>query len=197
MGPDAGKRFGVVHGKADSAMRDRRVATPWKTLASLLAFAAGILLAGGCGAQGQGAPATAVPKAAEEPPAAVGGAQPPGAAKGAAVRSENIIVAEPAVGADVTSPVRITGQARVYEGTVQVQVRDARGRVVGKGFTTALDAGPNWGAFFVELPFQATEDGEPGSVEVFSESARDGSVENLVAIPVVLRLGPGTGRPGQ
>ena len=57
----------------------------------------------------------------------------------AEVTSPNIVVATPAPGTKVSSPVRLTGQAHAFEGTVNVEVREdgmLAGQSLGKGFVT-------------------------------------------------------------
>lgn len=96
----------------------------------------------------------------------------------------NILVDEPLPGATVSSPFTVSGEARVFEGTVLIQVTNINGEVLIDELATAHapDVG-KFGSFKITLSFQfsSTKD---GFVEVFSESARDGSRENLVKIPV-------------
>lgn len=103
------------------------------------------------------------------------------------VQSENIKVYAPAQGAQVTSPLVISGEARVFEGTVNYRILDETGSIISEGFTTA--ASPEMGEFG---PYALTADYTPpatatGKLEVFNYSARDGSVENLVT--VIVRFG--------
>lgn len=79
----------------------------------------------------------------------------------------------------------IVGEARVFENTYQWRVKDEDGNVLDSGFGTAdaADIG-QYGAFVVYATYTATP-GERGTVEVFNESARDGSEENMVTIPVL------------
>ena len=98
----------------------------------------------------------------------------------------NITVAGPTSNAEVKSPVQVRGTASVFEGTVEIVVRNARGEEVGKGFTTASAGAPERGAYTASIPFATTGGKQDGKLEVFSRSPRDGSVENLVSIPIVL-----------
>ncbi|MHB0916082.1 MAG: Gmad2 immunoglobulin-like domain-containing protein [Thermoleophilia bacterium] len=103
------------------------------------------------------------------------------------VQSENIKVYAPAQGAQVTSPLVISGEARVFEGTVNFRILDDTGSVIAEGFTTA--ASEEMGEFG---PYAISADFTPpatafGKLEVFNYSARDGSVENLVT--VIVRFG--------
>lgn len=98
---------------------------------------------------------------------------------------KNIMVSEPVPGQKVGFPLKIVGQARVFENTVQYRVVDDAGNVLtdGYGMAEAKEAG-EFGTFRILLTYR--EPTTPtGKVEVFSSSARDGSQENSVVIPVV------------
>jgi Immunoglobulin-like domain of bacterial spore germination/Sporulation and spore germination len=81
-----------------------------------------------------------------------------------------IWITSPTNNASVTSPVKITGIASVFEATVNWQVRDTSKRVVQEGYTTASAGGPSFGdfSFTVKLP--------PGDylLECFESSPEDG-----------------------
>lgn len=106
------------------------------------------------------------------------------AAPGTADGLPGIVVSTPAPGATVGSPVRITGNASVFEANVQVRIKDASGRTIGQGFTTASQGAPGRGAFAAEIAYSGRG---PGTIEVYSQSPRDGSDQFLVRIPVTLR----------
>ena len=84
------------------------------------------------------------------------------------------------------NPVQVKGTAAVFEGTVQIVVRNGQGETVGRGFTTATAGAPERGDYDVRVPFALAGGRQNGSVEVFSTSPRDGTAENLVRVPVVL-----------
>lgn len=96
----------------------------------------------------------------------------------------NIRVSQPVANQTVGKNITIKGEARVYENNVNYRVRDASGLVLAEGYITAqaLDIG-QFG------PFEITTALKPpavfrGQVEVYSESANDGSEINTVTIPV-------------
>lgn len=98
--------------------------------------------------------------------------------------NNGISVRAPAPYADVASPVIVAGSAIAFESTVSITVRDADGRVVGRGFAMALapDAGQS-GPYRASVAFNAA----PGTklfVEVFEASAKDGTPIHMVRIPV-------------
>ncbi len=96
-----------------------------------------------------------------------------------------IIVESPFVGQTVTSPVVVSGTADVFEAVVNVRVLDAFGRELGRTFTMASCGTGCRGDYSVSVPYTvATE--QPGTVEVYEVSAKDGSAINVGDIPVIL-----------
>lgn len=82
----------------------------------------------------------------------------------------------------ISSPVAISGRANVFEGHVGLRVKDANGIVLGEGFGTAcMDDKPC--PFVASVTF-TTPSTTTGTVEAFTESAADGSLEDLISIPV-------------
>jgi hypothetical protein len=100
-----------------------------------------------------------------------------------------IAVALPQSGMLVSSPVTITGIADVFEATVSIRVLDANGDIVAETFAMATCGTGCRGDFStqIEVPIDAEQ---PGTVQVFESSAKDGSMINTVDIPVTLV--PGT-----
>jgi germination protein M len=91
----------------------------------------------------------------------------------------------PAPGDEVSSPLRITGTANTFEATFQVEVLDARDRVIGKRFVTATSGSGTRGTFLAQVPFRADEKG-PGTLVLYELSAEDGSRIHEIEIPVEL-----------
>jgi len=96
-----------------------------------------------------------------------------------------ILVAGPVIGQRVTSPVTVSGTADVFEATVSVRIRDARGAQIAATFTTATCGSGCRGRYSVAVRYSV---GTPqrGTVEVYSVSAKDGSDQHLVRVPVTL-----------
>ena len=81
---------------------------------------------------------------------------------------------------------RLLGAARVFEANVRWRVRDASGREVGHGWTTAsYGTSPTWGTFETQFTVPPNLSGTP-TLEVFWESPKDGTDQGLVAIPLTL-----------
>lgn len=97
--------------------------------------------------------------------------------------SPSVLVESPTVGEQVSSPLRITGTANAFEATFNVEVVDAKGRVLGKRFVTATSGSGTRGTFDAEVPFRANGAG-PGKLLVFELSAEDGSRIHEMEIPL-------------
>jgi hypothetical protein len=96
-----------------------------------------------------------------------------------------IEVTAPSAGDEVASPVRVTGRAFVFEGTVQVQVRqDAEGGgILGAGFVTG--GGTSLEPFTGAIAFETA--GSPyGAVVFLTESAENGQVWEAAVVRVGL-----------
>ncbi|MEI6627265.1 MAG: Gmad2 immunoglobulin-like domain-containing protein [bacterium] len=100
--------------------------------------------------------------------------------------SQNIQVLYPQPGQilPASAPLVIKGKARVFENNFNYSVKDGNGKELagGYGTTNAKDIGL-FGYFELKIediqPMTAT-----GSVEVFDYSMKDGSVQDLVVIPI-------------
>lgn len=138
-------------------------------IAAMLALAAVGLAA--CGA------------AEEEPePTATG----PAASPTATPDGDFIAIDAPSQGETVNVPVRVDGRARVFEGALLVVIRDAQGDVLCETSAQATIAAPGVGTWAVDLAFPPPSEPAEASIEAYSESPRDGSVENLVSVSVTL-----------
>ena len=100
-----------------------------------------------------------------------------------------IEVTEPAGGSTVTSPVRVSGTADVFEATVTVRIVDAVNNVIAETFATATCGSGCRGDFSIELAYSVGAQ-QPGEIQVFEVSAEDGTSTNTVRVPVTLTPGP-------
>lgn len=99
--------------------------------------------------------------------------------------SENIKVTSPDANQYVSSHwMVIEGEARVFENSFNWRVKDKDGNELASGYGTA--AAPDIGQYgpFVAFAQYSAKAGEKGMVEVYSLSARDGSEQDMVTIPV-------------
>ena len=94
-----------------------------------------------------------------------------------------ILVESPLPGAGVSSPLRVSGSASVFEATVRLElVRD--GKTVAATTATAAEGAPSRGAFDAELPFTGTGD---ATLVAYSPNVGEGPPKlHEVNVPVVL-----------
>lgn len=98
--------------------------------------------------------------------------------------SGNVRVTSPTRDGLISLPLTITGQGRAFENTIDWRLLDEDGTVLVSGFATAdaQEVG-GFGAFEVTSSYPEPK-GTRGTVEVFTTSARDGSEQDVVSIPV-------------
>jgi spore germination protein GerM len=104
-----------------------------------------------------------------------------------AVTSPNIEVTRPGPLDKVTSPVRVTGRAHVFEGTVNVEVREdgmLAGQSLGKGFVTG--GGDMLRPFSGDVTFRAPS--KPAGAVVFTEISQADGQSILRAAVVKVRF---------
>ena len=97
-----------------------------------------------------------------------------------------ITLKSPTVNAKLTSPVTITGDASVFEAALAWRITDTGGRVLAEGFTTASLGAPGRGTYSITATYTVTLE-TVAFIEVFSRSAKDGNIDEIVRIPVTLR----------
>lgn len=143
------------------------------------------LLLAACGAPpspGTGGTATAPATAAAAPTTAAPTPRP-----SPLVSAKGLIsVSEPVSGQTIRGGVLVSGEASVFEANVQYRVVTAAGSVIAMGHTTASAAAPQRGAFRVEVKFDVPYSTEQGFVEVFETSAKDGTISDIVRVPVTI-----------
>lgn len=100
--------------------------------------------------------------------------------------SANIVVFYPLPGTHVAPGQIMTGSARAFEAAMLYQIRDASGRVVTRERPFMTSAGaPAFGSFSVPLAFDAQPSSGTGTILVYTRSARDGSIQDLVEVNVM------------
>jgi germination protein M len=93
-----------------------------------------------------------------------------------------IFVESPGAGGVVPDPFVLSGTASVYEGSFTAQLTDDSGRRVVRVSVQAAKGAPERGAFRQTVVYSTSA--THGSLTVYSESAEDGSRQNVVKIPV-------------
>ncbi|MDA8216718.1 MAG: GerMN domain-containing protein [Dehalococcoidales bacterium] len=166
-----------------------------RNVAVVVLLVLGIIVLVGCnstaGAPGLTPQASSAPTAAPDPTAEATPTPRPLPTPSA---EQPIVVAEPRPDQAVQSPLRVAGQARVFEANVRIEVVDAQGKVVYSGFTTATAGAPEIGSFDTEVSFDPPSQAGRGFVRVFATSPRDGSRVGLVEIPVNLSASGSAGQ---
>ncbi|OFW68421.1 MAG: hypothetical protein A2Y74_05035 [Actinobacteria bacterium RBG_13_63_9] len=99
--------------------------------------------------------------------------------------SPAILVESPAMGSTVSSPLRITGTANVFEAVFRVNIVNWDGLIIADQVVMATSGTGTRGTFDVTVPFAVDRAGL-GALIVFSESPMDGSPINVVEIPLQL-----------
>lgn len=101
--------------------------------------------------------------------------------------SDRIAVYAPTAGATIARTFTLSGAARVFEANVVWRVKDGRQNVVAEGNTTAsLGTSALWGTFDTQVTLPANVTGN-ATLEVYEVSAKDGSEQGVVAIPLTVR----------
>lgn len=95
-----------------------------------------------------------------------------------------VFVDTPPAGAEVATPLRITGMAAVFEAVFQYRVEAADGTVLAEGFAMS-DEGQGWGSFDVTIDVDVDRRTE-ATLTVFEYSAKDGSVQAERTTPLTL-----------
>jgi germination protein M len=95
-----------------------------------------------------------------------------------------VFVDTPAAGAEVDTPLRMTGMAAVFEATFLYRLESTDGTVLAEGFAMS-DNGVGWGTFDVTLEVEVDTPTE-AVLTVWEESAKDGSVQALRETPLTL-----------
>ncbi|SFF96292.1 LysM domain-containing protein [Halobacillus alkaliphilus] len=99
--------------------------------------------------------------------------------------SRNIFVTRPLPDSSFNSGDKVEGYARVFEAVVTFQLRDRNGVVVSNERFAMTDKGaPAYGFFSSTVPFDRQPTSSSGELWVYSRSAKDGSIQDLVKIKV-------------
>ncbi len=99
--------------------------------------------------------------------------------------SQWIRIFRPLPGDLVEDTFRVEGIGNVFEGNIQYRLLDAGSNLLDEGFVTA--AMGDWGFFSFELEAGGLTGGSALLLELFTESPKDGSLENLVSIDLTVK----------
>jgi Immunoglobulin-like domain of bacterial spore germination/Sporulation and spore germination len=96
-----------------------------------------------------------------------------------------ITVQNPVIGEQVTSPVTVSGTADVFEAVVSVRVLNSAGVQIAGTFGNASCGTGCRGSYSVPVSYSVPH-AEPGTIEVFESSPKNGQPVNVQLIPVML-----------
>jgi len=99
-------------------------------------------------------------------------------------QTPQILVESPLPGDTVSSPIRVSGTANVFEATVSFEVRDAADAVIDESFTTATSGTGTRGTF--EHVLDVPDVHGPVTIVAFEASAEDGSPLHVARVPVTI-----------
>ncbi|MCP2239220.1 Gmad2 immunoglobulin-like domain-containing protein [Thermoanaerobacterium thermosaccharolyticum] len=105
----------------------------------------------------------------------------------ASSQNANIIVLSPMKNNSVSSPVKVVGKARVFEAVVNIRILDSNGNILSQTSVQASAGAPSWGDFEADIQYKPLSTPQDGTLQVFSLSPKDGSVQDLVSIPLHLK----------
>ena len=100
-----------------------------------------------------------------------------------------IVVESPASGADVSSPITVTGRANVFEANVTLRILDSQRREIAKTFTTATCGSGCWGSFRGEIAYRVSSNQQGWLVVQDDDADGDGKPSHQVTLPVTLTAG--------
>jgi hypothetical protein len=97
-----------------------------------------------------------------------------------------ITVSRPAANARLRPPITISGDASVFEAALTWRITDSAGRVLASGHMNASAGAPARGDYTITATFPAPASDTIAIVEVYELSPRDGSIDEIVRVPVVI-----------
>lgn len=103
------------------------------------------------------------------------------------VSSQNVRVLEPLSNSEIASPVKVRGEARVFENILSISIKDSEGKVLLENtvYVNSPDSG-QFGAFEKELKFTRPST-QKGTIDFFQASPKDGSPTDVVTIPITFK----------
>lgn len=98
------------------------------------------------------------------------------------LENEAFRIFEPAPDSEVSNEFTVRGEARVFEAVVSYDFEDGH-FILAEGTVMASEGAPNWGEFEITIQFDELSN-DAGRVFLYEESAKDGSRQHELAIPV-------------
>lgn len=101
------------------------------------------------------------------------------------VMQEEIVILSPLPEAQITSPVTVTGCTHGCC-ALAVDIIDSLGVTIGQGYVLVDSPEGIWGHFSGTIEFTKPAEQQLGRIQVYKISERDGAIEHLSSVPVVL-----------
>lgn len=101
----------------------------------------------------------------------------------------NITIADLAYYSQVASPITFSGTANVFEGNFQVKIVDCESKAVINGTNVQAQAGDVGvsNPYSVTITYPSSYAGHYAYIEAYDLSAKDGSVQDTIQVPVLLK----------
>jgi len=101
------------------------------------------------------------------------------------LKKMGITLVSPKLNSEVTNPILVQGYANVFEGNVQMRIKDASDNILGHDFATACMG--DWPCYFEkEISFTQLVAGDI-KLDVYTLSPKDGAEANLVSVSLKVK----------
>jgi len=100
---------------------------------------------------------------------------------------EEIVIHSPARGVTITTPVTVTGLAAGFEQSIVIAVLDGSAGEIGRAYGVIEGEYGQQGAFTTAVPFTPPANSQPGRIQVWNVSPRDGAIEHLSSVSVMVQ----------
>lgn len=111
-------------------------------------------------------------------------------------KNEFLAVLHPAPYQEITSPVAVYGRSNFFEANTRIRITDGNGKILADTFATAEGSMDKLYPFSKQISYKAPSS-RKGTVEVFEESAKDGSEIKKIIVPVLFKEFSGEGSSGE
>jgi hypothetical protein len=99
----------------------------------------------------------------------------------------NLLVLTPGTGQTVKSPISVSGYGRLFEAVGNWELKDASSHVIGNGnFMAVSGTSPTFARFDFTITYSVPTQ-QSGTLSIFDLSAKDGSRQDVLTIPVTLQ----------
>ncbi|MDQ1301160.1 MAG: hypothetical protein QG637_1081, partial [Chloroflexota bacterium] len=90
-------------------------------------------------------------------------------------------------GVTITNPVTVTGLAAGFEQSVVISILDGSAGEIGRAYGVIVGEYGQQGRFTTTVPFVVPANSQPGRIQVWNVSPRDGAIEHLSSVSVLVQ----------